>query len=59
MRRSNMWFRRHRVDLVAPRVVTTWGISGPLRKAALGQFDALPFTALLLAMAPLFAALLL
>lgn len=36
----------YRVDLIALLVVTIWGISAPFRKAALAQFDVLPFTAL-------------
>lgn len=35
-----------RVDLTALLVVTIWGISAPFRKAALAEFDVLPFTAL-------------
>src|SRR6266511_3610952 len=46
MRRLNMWFRRYRADLVALLVVTIWGISAPFRKAALAEFDVMPFTAL-------------
>ena len=39
-------FQRYRVDLTALLVVTIWGVSFPFRKAALAQFDVLPFTAL-------------
>ena len=39
-------FHTYRVDLTALVVVTIWGISAPVRKAALAQFDVLPFTAL-------------
>src|SRR5919109_4809689 len=39
-------FHAYRVDLTALLVVTIWGISAPVRKAALAQFDVLPFTAL-------------
>src|SRR5713226_8272815 len=39
-------FHAYRVDLTALVVVTIWGISAPVRKAALAQFDVLPFTAL-------------
>jgi hypothetical protein len=44
--RLNMWFRHYRADLVALLVVTIWGISAPFCKAALAEFDVLPFTAL-------------
>lgn len=40
------FFQAYRVDLTALLVVTIWGISAPFRKAALAQFDVLPFTAL-------------
>ena len=40
------FFHAYRVDLTALLVVTIWGISAPVRKAALAQFDVLPFTAL-------------
>jgi drug/metabolite transporter (DMT)-like permease len=46
MRRINRWFRRYRADFVALLVVTIWGVSAPFRKAALAEFDVLPFTAL-------------
>lgn len=36
----------YRVDLTALLVVTIWGVSAPFRKAALAEFDVLPFTAL-------------
>jgi drug/metabolite transporter (DMT)-like permease len=36
----------YRVELTALLVVIIWGISAPFRKAALDQFDVLPFTAL-------------
>lgn len=39
-------FQTHRVDLTALLVVTIWGVSAPFRKAALAEFDVLPFTAL-------------
>jgi hypothetical protein len=39
-------FHAYRVDLTTLLVVTIWGISAPVRKAALAQFDVLPFTAL-------------
>ena len=37
---------QYRVDLAALLVVTIWGVGAPFRKAALAQFDVLPFTAL-------------
>ena len=40
------FFHRYRVDLTALLVVTIWGVSFPFRKAALAQFDVLPFAAL-------------
>ena len=40
------FFHSFRVDLTALLVVTVWGISAPFRKAALAEFDVLPFTAL-------------
>ena len=40
------FFQTYRVDLTALFVVTIWGISAPFRKAALAEFDVLPFTAL-------------
>ena len=39
-------FHTYRIDLVALLVVTIWGVSAPFRKAALAEFDVLPFTAL-------------
>jgi len=39
-------FHAYRIDLTALVVVIIWGISAPVRKAALAQFDVLSFTAL-------------
>lgn len=46
MKSSIQWFRLYRVDLAALLVVAIWGVSFPFRKAALAEFDVLPFTAL-------------
>jgi drug/metabolite transporter (DMT)-like permease len=45
VRQLIQWYRCYRTDLVALLVVTIWGVSAPLRKAALAEFDVLPFTA--------------
>ncbi len=39
-------FHTYRMDLTALLVVTIWGVSAPIRKSALAEFDVLPFTAL-------------
>ena len=40
------FFYTSRADLTALLVVAMWGVSAPFRKAALDEFDVLPFTAL-------------
>ncbi|MBI3329668.1 MAG: DMT family transporter [Nitrospinae bacterium] len=46
MARLMRLFQMYRVDLTALLVVSIWGVSAPFRKAALAEFDVLPFTAL-------------
>lgn len=46
MTRLRTLFQRYGIELTALLVVTIWGVSFPFRKAALAEFDVLPFSAL-------------